>query len=40
MEAMQKALSFPEGEAAIADLQNFAGVERTTTVVADEVEAI
>ena len=40
VEAMQEALSSPEGEAAIADLQNFTDAEKTTTVVVDEVEVI
>ena len=40
VEAMQEALSSPEGEAAITDLQNFTDAEKTATVVVDEVEVI
>ena len=40
VEAMQEALSSPEGEAAIADLENFTDAEKTATVVVDEVEVI
>lgn len=38
VEAMQEALSSPEGEAALGDLPNFTDAERTTTVIVDEVD--
>ncbi|CAA9424083.1 MAG: hypothetical protein AVDCRST_MAG80-131 [uncultured Rubrobacteraceae bacterium] len=40
VEAMQEALSSPEGEAAIADLENFTDAEKTATVIVDEVEVV
>ncbi len=38
MEDMQDALASPEGEAALADLENFTDAEKTTTVIVDEVD--
>ena len=34
------ALASPEGEAALADLENFTDADATVTVVVDEVEVI
>jgi uncharacterized protein (TIGR02118 family) len=40
VEAMQDALSSPEGEAALADLSNFTDAEKTTTVIVEEVDLV
>ena len=40
VEALQDALASPEGEAALADLQNFTDADATVTVIVDEVEVV